>query len=459
MTQDIVEWTGQPPYQGWGADAVFDALTQCNEKGEPEPSIAEKWEISDDQKSVTANLRPGVKFTDGTPVDSAAVKASYEFIAKKNARFADTKIETPDPQTVTITWPTPQPVMALKLCEGTIFSPTWLKSGNTNDVPVGSGPYKYDPAASTRGSTYTFTKVPSHWDAATYPYQKLVLKVFKSETAGLNALKTGQIDGILATQATVDEAKSSGQEIVTLRGNTTRLLITDHLGKKIPALGNLKVRQAMNMAIDKNAVAEQLYRGKADPAVQIFRPGSSAYIEDLQDPYPYNLEKAKQLMSEAGFANGFTLEIPHLEGQNLDVLIPYVAEQLGKLNIKVKQANLSGPNAITELLSAKYPVPLWQLGNYGESLQDIQDYVLQDGIWNVSHQEDATVEGLWDEILAAKSPEERVEPQQKLNQYIVEQAWFVPMAYPDGFYAHSPDVKVPKVSDFAALHPLLRDFK
>ena len=83
------------------------------------------------------------------------------------------------------------------------------------------------------------------------------------------------------------------------------------------------------MVFDRDAIAEDLYRGYADPAYQIFRVGSDAYLEDLtEDPYPYDVEAAKALMEEAGYADGFTLQIPFFEGQGHDLLFPYITEQL-----------------------------------------------------------------------------------------------------------------------------------
>lgn len=461
MTADIpgLSYEIQPSYQGWFADAVWDALLICDEFGEPSAQLAEEWEYSEDLTSATLTLREGVEFSDGTEFDAADVEASLTNVAKSNARFADLTFESPDPHTITITWPQPIPTLTLLLCEAQITSSEAIEGGELDKTPVGSGPYFYDAEASTQGSSYTLTKNPDYWDSETYPYEKLVLKVFTDNTAGLNALKTGQIDGILADASTVEEAKSSGKEVVTMRGVTTRLLITDHNGEKIPALGDVRVRQAMNMVFDRDAIAEDLYRGYADPAYQIFRVGSDAYLEDLtEDPYPYDVEAAKALMAEAGYADGFTLQIPFFEGQGHDLLFPYVTEQLGQLNITVEQVNLTGPDAITNLLSGEYPVPLWQLGNYGESLQDIKDYILVDGIWNVSHQPDATIDALWQKILTG-TDEEKVAAQQEINQYVIDQAWFVPMAYPDGFYAFDPAISIEKVSDFSALHPLLRDFQ
>ncbi|WP_329348986.1 MULTISPECIES: ABC transporter substrate-binding protein [unclassified Streptomyces] len=463
MSADIQGWdpSNQPGYQGWTGEAVYQSLIQCDAQGKPHPDAAENWTFKKDNTGVTFHLRSGMKFSDGTPVDSAAVKASIGYIGKHGgqaARFAAMKVATPDARTVAITLPKPNPTLILRMCEAKLASPKYLASGQVNKAPVGSGPYTLDKSATTSGSVYSFVKNDSYWNAKAYPYKKLVIKKITSETAALNALKTGQIDGSLITQATYNEAKASGLKILTLHGTTTRLLVTDHQGKKIPALGNLDVRRAMNMVFDKEAMAKDLYRGLATPAAQIFRPGSAAYIKNLKDPYAYNIQKAKDLMAGAGYAKGFTIEIPFMQGQNLETLIPVVKQQLGLLNIKVKQVTLSGPNAISELLSGKYPMPLWQLGNYGESLQDIADYVLPDGIWNVEHQSDPTVTKLYAKVLTS-SGQESADAQQDINRYITDQAWFVPMVYPDGFYAYSSKVSVPTMSDLNALNPLLRDFK
>ncbi len=243
-----------------------------------------------------------------------------------------------------------------------------------------------------------------------------------------------------------------------MNGQTTRLILSDHNGEKIPALGDVRVRQAMNMVFDRNAIAENLYRGYAEPAYQIFRPGSTAYLEDLtEDPYPFDIEAAKALMAEAGFEEGFTLQMPFFEGVGHDLLFPYITERSrAEHHGGAGEPDRAGRHH--ELLSGTYPVPLWPLGNYGESLQDIKDYILVDGIWNVSHQPDAKIDALWETILTG-TEEEKVAAQQEISQYVVDQAWFVPMANPDGFYAHSPEISIPTTSDFSALHPLLRDFQ
>ncbi|GAA2412200.1 hypothetical protein GCM10010191_21920 [Actinomadura vinacea] len=115
-------------------------------------------------------------------------------------------------------------------------------------------------------------------------------------------------------------------------------------------------------------------------------------------------------------------------------------------------------NAIGELLSGKYPLLLWRLGNYGESLIDIADYVLPDGNWNVMHQHDETIEKLYKPIING-TKDQSVKAQQDINRHIIGQAWFAPMAYPDGFYAHNPKINVRPASDLNGLNPQLWDFQ
>ena len=460
MTMDIpgLSVKMQPSYQGWFADSVWDTLLICDETVTPSAQLVEEWSYNDEQSVATIKLRDGVTFSDGTALDTQDVKATLEMGAEVNTRFQNMTFDIVDDLNMTLTWPSPQPNLDMLLCEPQITSSEAIASGNLDSEVVGSGPYLYDAAASTVGSQYTVTRNPDYWgDASMYPYDRITFKVFTNETAALNALKTNQIDGTLTSAATVEEAQSAGLNVITMRGNTTRLLITDHNGEKVEALGDKRVRQAMNMVFDREAVANDLYRGYADPAFQIFRPGTDAYDENLEDPYPYDVDKAKSLMKEAGYEDGFTLQIPFLEGQNLDLLMPYVTEQLGKINITVEQVNLTGPDAIANLLSGDYPVPMWQLGNFGTSVKDIEDYVLDTGLWNVSHQKDAKIDELWQRILTGDE-DEKVAAQREIANYILDEAWFVPLAYPDSFYAFNDNVQIEKVSDYSQLTPLLRDF-
>lgn len=463
MTLDDYGWDigTQPGYQNWKGEAVWDSLVKCNAVGELEPDIADEWEITNENTTFTAHIREGMTFSDGTPVDADAVKATFEYVAKNGQSTADYEgisIDVPDAQSISITWPEPQPVLSNKVCAPEVAPPTWLKAKKF-DSPVGSGPYVLDAAGTTTGSVYAFTKNPDHWNADHYPYDKLVMKVLKDETAAVSALKTNQIDASLVPQTAAAEVEGSGLEVKSFQGQTTRLIISDRLGEVEPALGDVRVRQAMNMVFDKAEMAENLYLGNAEPTAQVFRKGTAAYIDGLEDPYPMDVEAAKDLMADAGYADGFDLEFPSMEGQNFETLMPYVTQQLAEINIDVKEVPLSGANAITELLSGEFPVVLWQLGNLGDSALQIYIEATPDGWWELQDQPNEYIDSRWEKIATA-TPEESAELQKEINQYLIDEAWFAPMVYMGTNYAFNADkVSIPTESDVEALTPKLRDFQ
>ena len=460
MTADINGWqpNDQPSYQAWGIDAVYDRLVVCQPDGTLTPAAATTWEQSKDNKSFTAHLRPGMKFTDGTPVDASAVEASFKLLAKTATdRYGGVTFTSPDANTITMTWADPQPLMDVRVCQPHLASAKYIASGDLKTAPVGSGPYTLDKAGTKTGSVYSFVKNEKFYDAKSYPYKRVELRVITSETASLNALKTGQINGTVISAPSYDEAKRSKFEILSQTSGGTQFLLTDHLGKKIPALGNVDVRRAINMVFDKQQIVDKLYGGHGEPIFQTFRKGSEAYV-DGADPYPFNVEKAKALMKQSGFEEGFTLTVPTMEGQPWTVMLPYVTQQLALLNIKVKQKALTGPSAIGDLLSGDYPAPLWTVGGVN-SIEDITIQVLSSGFFNVEHQPDAKVDALWQQILTGDQ-QQKVAAQQEIGKYVLDQAWFAPILSPASFYTYdSKKVSVPKVTDPSHAHPLLIDFK
>jgi peptide/nickel transport system substrate-binding protein len=138
--------------------------------------------------------------------------------------------------------------------------------------------------------------------------------------------------------------------------------------------------------------------------------------------------------------------------------MPYVKQQLALINIKVKQVPLSGANAIGDLLSGKYPVVLWQLGNFGFSALQIYIEMTPAGWWNLEHQPDKYVDSRWEQIATA-DPETSAGLQKEINQYTVDQAWMAPMVYTGSHFAHTKKVSIPTESDQEALTPRLRDFQ
>jgi peptide/nickel transport system substrate-binding protein len=466
MPADINGWTPdktQGTYGAWPYEAVYDTVIKCNAAAAPEPDIAASWSIANQNTLFTAHLRSGMKFSDGTPLNAVTVKQALDISTHTPgaaSTWAGVTFAAPNDSTLVVKSATPNPNLATDLCTSPIASPKYLKSG-TESYPVGSGPYTLDRSASVPGSSYTFVKNQSYFDASAFPFAKVVMDVIASPTAMINALKTGQINAGSINAQTSSEATSAGLGVNVLQGETARLLITDHEGKVVKALGNVDVRRAINMVFDKSQIATALYNGQATPTDQVAASGSAGYIKNYTDPYPYNIAQAKKLMAAAGYAKGFSIDLPTFAGvaDSIGALIPVVVQQMAQIGITVHQVPLTGPNAISELLSGKYPLLLWPLGNYGNTIYDIQQSMLTASNWNVEHQPDSTVTALYSKLVqstgAAFSANE-----QAIYQYAYTQAWFVPLDYVPLYYAYSKTtVSIPSVSDYAQLNPLLYDFK
>ncbi|WAL74668.1 ABC transporter substrate-binding protein [Kitasatospora sp. YST-16] len=453
-----------PGSVGWAPQAVYDTVFNCDELGNISPNIAQSYEFTDNNTKLTLHIRSGMKFSDGTPVDGPAVKSALEYQVNApggKSTLPGVTVSSPDASTVVMTTPTPKPYLTTYMCmgSGAVASPKYLASGNLDQAPVGSGPYVYDQAHSTPGSVYVFTKNHDNWDAGRYPYEKVTLKVLTDRTARLNALKTGQIAGAITDASTLGQLKSSGLNTLEQHGQWAGLLIEDRAGKIVPALGDVRVRQAINMVFDKAAIAQKLYQGQAEPTAQIFRKNSAAWIPDLKDPYPYDLAAAKKLMADAGYADGFSLEIPYLAGFGLDSAMPVAVQGLKELNIEAKQVTLSGANALLDMLSGKYPVIFWPLGNHGDSRLTIDGSVLPTSVWNTGKTSDPTVDQLWNTVLTSQG-EASAAAQKALNKHIVDQAWFAPWVYMNSFVGYDPKkVVLQKSSDLNQLAPQLSDFR
>ncbi|MGW0655789.1 ABC transporter substrate-binding protein, partial [Streptomyces umbrinus] len=319
---------------------VYDTLIRLNTKGEPTPNLATSWSYDKTQTTLTLKLRKGIKFTDGTPLDADAVSKNLLHTKSGTASAAGeiqdiTGVDVVDAQTVAIrlSHPTAALLPALGQVSGMIVSPKALENPKT---PVGSGPYKLDTAATTAGQTYTYTRNADYWNAKAFPYDKVVIKFLADPTARTNALLSGQLDGATLSLNRVKTVKGRGLNVVTYQpGDVEGLYIWDRAGKKVPALGKLKVRQALNHAFDKDAIIKSAKTGLGTPTTQLFAKNEDGYKAELNDTYAYDPAKARKLLAEAGYPNGFSVTIPDLSA-NFPQEQAVLNQSLKDIGIKVK---------------------------------------------------------------------------------------------------------------------------
>lgn len=426
---------------------VFDTLIRRGADGKVQPMLATKWETGPDQKSLTFTLRDDVSFTDGTKLTADAVKGNVERFKTAGGPLAASlsavaSVAVVDPTTVKLELSQPDPglLFALGGPGGYIQSPANFDSPTVQTQPIGSGPYELDRTATTPGSQYTYTNNANYWDKSLQKFEKIVIKPMKDENARLNALRSGQIDAMIATAKTVQAAKGAGLTVQTVPGDWQGLSLFDRAGTLTPELGKTEVRQAINYAIDKEAMLKGVGQGMGTVTSQTFSPVSDAYVKDLDGTYGYDVEKAKSLLKSVGLQDGFTLTMP--TSSDMDpALAPAIHDQLAKVGITVKWVDVPVAQYQAEQQSGKYSAAYTAFGQPVIAWNTISGQVKQTAPWNVFKYSTDESNALLASILSSTG-DDAAKKTQEMNKYLVENAWFAPWYRIDQPYYSSSDVTV-----------------
>ncbi|MGD9797023.1 MAG: ABC transporter substrate-binding protein [Acidimicrobiia bacterium] len=334
---------------------LFGTLLKLNAEGEVEPNLAESVDITDSTHLVV-KLRPGLKFTDGTVLDAEALKFSWERTIAQ-AKPGGIEGEFREVKTLTVASATElqveltKPIAGafyrlLRFAEASPVSPTAVKSGaDFNKSPVGAGPFKlksYEPNVAIR-----LEKNPDYWNADEVKLAGIEY-VNVSAQAMTNAVRSNTIDFTLLSAAQTGEVKGApGFEVTTEASNG--IMLQGLWCKSRPPFDNLKVRQALNYAVDRESLNAAVYNGLGEDMDGFNSSISPFYDEELDGYYEYDAAKAKKLLAEAGAANlAFDMFFqPSSDGQ---VAAEVLQQQFDKVGVKVTLKPLSNatdfyPNA------------------------------------------------------------------------------------------------------------------
>ncbi|WP_106403251.1 ABC transporter substrate-binding protein [Actinocorallia populi] len=443
--------------------AVYDTLLALDAAGKPAANVATAWSYDPSNTRLSLTLREDVTFTDGTKLDAAAVKANLEH-AKKGTGEAASALRAVDEVNVTdaahaeivLSAPDPSLVPSLARSAGYLASPKALGSPEIKTAPVGSGPYRLDKSRSTSGDAYVFTRNESYWNKSAYPYDQVDIKHLDNTTAAINGLRSGQILGVSAiSKDIVQGAKQAGLTVATYDNGTIEgIFLWDRAGENTKALGDLRVRRAINHALDRETIVENVKGGLATPSAQIFAPTTSGYDKALDDAYPYDVAKAKRLMAEAGYASGFTLTVADFSPVYPDEQAA-MTESLAAIGIKVKYTPITADQAVGSIIGGRWPINYFNLTS-SNPWAFAQLTLDPKAAFNPFHVTDPKVTELLETIRTSDSAEQDA-AYKRLNAHIVDQAWFAPWAFQQGAYALGksvevttvPGVSVPPLSGFA----------
>ena len=320
---------------------VFETLTKINPDGSVTPLLAESWEVSPDLRTYTFRLRKNVKFSNGEPLNARAVKFSFDRAGaekstnKDKRTFANVTTQVVDDHTVVLLNKEVDPDFLFLLGQATavIVEP---KSADTNATqPVGTGPYKLDNWS--KGSAVTLGKWDGFRNAGAIKIRRGTFRFITDPAAQVAAVLSGDVDAFpRVTPRGIQQFKSNPKYQVIVSGSRAKTILA--LNNKKKPFDDVRVRRAINMALDRKAVVQGAADGFGAPIGSYYPPSAPGYV-DLTKVNAYDVEKAKALLKEAGVNNlevTITLPPPPYARQGGEV----IASMLDKVGIKAKLQNV-----------------------------------------------------------------------------------------------------------------------
>lgn len=294
---------------------LFQGLTRVGRNGEVEPSLAESWEVSEDGKVYTFKLHTGVKFHDGTDFDAEDVKFTLDRAraedstnAQKQLFAAIDTVEVVDPQTVKVTLKTPQGAFLYNMGWGDAVIVAPESADGNKEKPIGTGPFKFDSWA--KGSAVRLVRNPDYWGDPV-ALEKAEFRIVPDAAAAIPALLSGDVQAFpqMPVGDALSQIESDPRFVVKIGATEGETILATNNGKE--PFNNLKVRQAIAHALNRPEIIAGAGYSEAPEIGSHFSPANSAYV-DLTGTYPYDPAKAKELLAEAGYPDGFkaTLKLP-----------------------------------------------------------------------------------------------------------------------------------------------------
>ena len=414
---------------------AYEGLTRYNDKYQVEPALATKWTYVTPTQ-VRFELRKGVKFHDGTPFTADDVVFSFGRVKQPQGTFQHTvggvnEVKKVDDHTVDFILAGPNPLLLRNIIDFRILSKAWAeknKATNTQDYKakeenyasrnaMGTGPYKI--TGWTPDQRVTMTINTDWWDKHTGNVKDVVYTPIKSDPTRVAALLSGDVD-MLTDLPTQDVARlRADPKLKIVDGPEVRtIFLAPDVGSPELKYSNVKgknpfadkrVRQALSMAIDREAIKRNTMRGLSIPAGLMVAPGVNGNTPELDVPMKVDAERAKKLLAEAGYPNGFEVRLncPNNRYVNDEEICQNIVAMWARIGVK---APLVTENMAT--FSQKfqsYDTSIYLLG-WGVSTYDAQ-YTLQslvrtrtsgaDGNFNFSRISDAKLDSLIDALRRA----------------------------------------------------------
>lgn len=366
--------------------AMFDALTRIDTDGHVVPELALSWTATSDT-TWDFKLRPDVMFSNGEAFDAAAVVSVIEYLIGEGRTQmmaselkAVTGVRALDDLTVEFITSVPDAILPKRLSLIMMVAPNaWATLGPEGfaQTPATTGAYMIEDWGEDAGRSILVANTTS-WRAPVHYDRLEVLFPLRDSIIRRQALESGEID--VTVQVAFDDLNdlaAQGFATYVLQVPQIRALALPNMRDDLPALKDKRVRQALNYAVDKTAIAETFYFNAVEPVGQGAIPGTAGYNPDIK-PYPYDPARARALLIEAGYGEGLELDAEVEIGQ-AQVIYEKAAQDLARVGVKLNvravvatqwlQKYFSGDWGRTDVLSM-----VWNSGAYRDTIRALEIY-------------------------------------------------------------------------------------
>ncbi len=318
--------------------AMYEGLL-AEQDGEIVPVLAEEFELNDDATEVTFKLREGVTFHDGESFNAEVVKANFERIQNpdNNLRLYSrgfneiTDIDILDEYQIKITLEQPNSNILTKIVPAGMVSPKALDEEDLTQTLVGTGPYQF--VEWIQGDYLTIELFEEYWNEGQATVEKITYRPVPENGARVAMLQTGEAD-LIFPAPTQNLAELEADENILVETNNSTIANYISLNTMKEPFDDVRVRQALNYAIDKDAFIEVVMAGYGSPLDSVLP--NTIFNYQQQDLYTYDLDKARELLTEAGYEDGFEVEIWGNTNSNTVRGMQFIQQQLSQIGVDLE---------------------------------------------------------------------------------------------------------------------------
>lgn len=425
---------------------LYDPLMYMNPDGahDPEPRIAESYEISDDGLDYTFHLREDATFHNGTPITSKDVKCSLEMYMESEYQGSMvtglSSVDTPDDYTVVCHLENPYSPFLLGVCQVNIASKDYHDSSEDDFVnnPVGSGPYKF--AGKKKGSNVMLEAYEDYYRGAA-AIKNVTFEVIPDQSTCAIALQTGEVN--FATIESSTMAQLAANDTIKIAEAATSGFTYVSMNTEKAPFDDVKVRQAINYAINRENLVAVCYDGEAEVNSNICSKDRFGYSED-QFQYTYDPEKAKELLAEAGIETPYDLG-EMLVAEKYSNVATVLQSDLAAVGLNITTAVKEFNSYIDDLTSGNYGITALEMTLDGDTqmleMAFTSDYI---GTANNARYNDAAMDELFDQARVETDTDARAELFNQILSKAQDEAIYAVICNPLTLFAYNADLNCPE---------------